>query len=128
MLRRVVPVMLLAVGIAGIGPAAQAAPAQPDFPMVTVGCAYGEGGFDTLRVLPLGSVAFVVDEGGTATGEKLFIVSLDAAVFSDTGELLGEFHKAYGKRKGHGEPISCSGSFEEGPDATVFFDVLVTRR
>ena len=128
MVRRVVLAALLALGIAGSGTAAQAVPDQPDAFIVTVGCADGEGGFETLRVQPHGSIAFVVDETGAATGEKLFLLSIDAAVFSDAGQLLGEFHKTYGKRTGHGEPVSCSGSFEEGPDATVFFDILVTRR
>jgi len=128
MVRRFVLAALLALVLAGTGTAAQAVPVQPDFPIVTVGCADGEGGFDTLNVQPRGSFAFVFDEAGAPTGEKLFILSIDAAVFSDAGQLLGEFHKTYGQRTGHGEPVSCSGSFEESPDATVFFDVLVTRR
>jgi hypothetical protein len=127
MVRRVVLAAFLALGIAGSGSAAQAVPVQPDS-LVTVGCADGAGGFETLSVQPRGSIAVVFDDAGVATGEKLFLLSIDAAAFSDAGQLLGEFHKTYGKRTGHGEPVSCSGSFEEGPDVTVFFDILVTRR
>ncbi|MCH8560083.1 MULTISPECIES: hypothetical protein [unclassified Nesterenkonia] len=129
MVRRGVLATFLAAGIfAGSVTAAQAAPVKPDFPLITVGCPDGEGGYDMLQVKPRGAVAFVFDEAGVATGEKLFIRSIDAALFSDAGQLLWEYNKAYGKRTGHGEPVSCSGSFRKGSDGTVFFDVLVTRR
>lgn len=129
MLRRGVLATFLAAGIlAGSVATAQAAPMKPDFPLVTIGCADGEGGFEMLQVQPRGSIAFVFDETGAATGEKLFLRSIDAALFSDAGQLLWEYNKSYGKRSGHGEPVSCSGSFEKSPDGTVFFDILVTRR
>ncbi|WP_146131140.1 hypothetical protein [Nesterenkonia sandarakina] len=107
---------------------AQAVPMRPDIPLITVGCPDGEGGYEMLQVRRHGAIAFVYDDAGVATGEKLFIRSLDAALFSDSGQLLWEYSKTYGKRTGHGEPVSCSGSFRKGSDGTVFFDVLVTRR
>jgi hypothetical protein len=95
---------------------------------VTVGCPADVGGFEFVDVIPLGSIAFVLDAEGEATGEKYVVHSLDVAAFTDGGDLVFEFHKVYGQRKGHGEPFSCSGSFPVEPGVTAFFDVLVTRR
>ncbi|MGJ9373567.1 hypothetical protein [Nesterenkonia sp. CF4.4] len=107
---------------------AQAMPMRADIPLITIGCADGEGGYEMLNVRRHGAVAFIYDDAGVATGEKLFLRSIDAALFADSGQLLWEYNKTYGKRTGHGEPVSCSGSFRKGTHGTVFFDVLVTRR
>jgi hypothetical protein len=82
----------------------------------------------SVDVIAQGVIAFVLDASGEQTGEKLFVLSLDAAALTEEGTLVGEFHKTCGERRGHGDPIFCSGSFMEQPGVTVFFDVLVTRR
>ena len=103
MVRRGVLAAFLAAGIfAGSVTTAQAAPMKPDFPLITVGCPDGEGGFEMLHVRPHGAVAFVYDDAGVATGEKLFLRSIDAALFSDSGQLLWENNKTYGQRTGPG--------------------------
>jgi len=119
--------MLVALGFVGAGAApAQAVPSVEIKSVITAGCqAQGETFF--VDVIGLGAVAFVLDDSGQPTGEKLFIRSIDAAAFTDAGALVGEFHKTYGLRTGHGDPIFCSGSFVEEPGVTVFFDVLATR-
>ena len=120
MVRRAGLAALLALGLAGVGTAAHAAPDPP----ITIGC--GEGG-DTFQVAPRGSIGFVLDDEGNPTGEKLFLVQIDAAFFLDDGGLVGEYHKTYGNRYGHGERIFCTGSDpEEG--GTIFYELLVTRK
>jgi len=119
--------MVVALGVAGVGSApAQAVPSPQLKPVVTAGCQDERETF-FVDVIAQGAVAFVLDDSGEPTGEKLFLRSIDAAAFTDEGTLVGEFHKTYGKRNGHGDPIFCSGSFVEQPGVTVFFDVLVTR-
>ncbi len=114
----------LTLSLLGLGTAAHAAP-PPDHEVVAVvGCADESG---TVEVLLRGGVGFVLDESGEPTGEKLFPVQVDFAVFSDEGVLLEEFHKTYGNRTGHGDPIFCTGTVDLG-DATGFFDAQVTRR
>ena len=127
-LRRVCASILVALALVGLGSApAQAVPSLEIKPVITAGCEDEQGTF-SVDVIAQGAVAFVLDASGEPTGEKLFTLSIDAAAFTDEGTLVGEFHKTYGQRRGHGEPIFCSGSFVEEPGVTVFFDVLVTRR
>ena len=127
-LRRVCTSVLVALALALLGSTtAQAVPSPEIKPVITVGCQDEQGTFSA-DVIAQGAVAFVLDANGEPTGEKLFVRSIDAAAFNDEGTLLGEFHKTYGQRSGHGDPIFCSGSFVEEPGVTVFFDVLVTRR
>jgi hypothetical protein len=126
--RRVCASVLVALALVGLGsPPAQAVPNLEIKPVITAGCQDEQGTF-SVDVISQGAVAFVLDAGGEPTGEKLFTRSIDAAAFTDEGTLVGEFHKTYGQRRGHGEPIFCSGSFVEEPGVTVFFDVLLTRR
>ena len=116
----------LGVGLAGFATAAEAVPSPERKDVFTVGCPDGEGGFVDVSVIPIGAIAFELDEDGEPTGEKFFLRSIDVAVFSDAGALLFEFHKTWGNRAGHGEPFSCSGSVVEEPGTITFFDVLVT--
>lgn len=118
----------LGVGLSGIAAAAQAAPSAEHQDVFTVGCPDGAGGFVDVDVIPLGAIAFELDEAGEPTGARYVVHSIDVAVFSDGGALLFEFHKTYGKRTGHGEPFTCTGSVVEEPGTITFFDVLVTRR
>lgn len=127
MVRRHAAAALMAGGVLTLGQAPAWAAAGPLEPVITAGCDEAGERF-TVNIVPRGAVAFVVDEEGFRTGEKLFLVSIDAAAFTDAGALVEEFHKTYGNRTGHGEPIFCSGSFVPEPGVTVFFDALVTRR
>ena len=127
-LRRLCTSILVALAFAGlVSTPAQAVPRPEIKPVITAGCEDAQGIF-FVDVIAQGAVAFVLDGSGEPTGEKLFVYSIDAAAFNDAGALVGEFHKTYGQRTGHGEPIFCSGSYVEEPGVTVFFDVLVTRR
>jgi hypothetical protein len=126
-MRRVLVSLVGAVALLGVWAVpAQAFPSPELKSVITVGC-QDESGTFFLEVIPQGAVAFVLADSGEPTGEILFLVSVDAAAFTDEGVLVGEFHKTYGQRTGHGDPIFCSGSFVEEPGVTVFFDVLVTR-
>jgi hypothetical protein len=126
-LRRVCASILVALALVGLGStAAQAVPSLEIKPVVTASCEDEQGEF-SVDVIGQGAIAFVLDASGEPTGEKLFLLSIDAEAFTD-GTSLGEFSKTYGQRRGHGEPISCSGSFVEEPGVTVFFEVVVTRR
>lgn len=120
--------VVLGVALSGIATAAQAVPSAERKDVFTVGCPDGAGGFVDVDVIPLGAIAFELDEAGEPTGAKYFVHAIDVAVFSDAGALLFEFNKTFGKRTGHGEPFSCSGSAVEEPGTITFFDVLVTRR
>ena len=127
-LRRVCISILVALALTWFGSTpAQAVPSPEIKPVITAGCQDEQGTFP-VDVITQGAVAFVLDASGEPTGEKLFVLSIDAAAFTDEGTLVGEFHKTYGERRGHGDPIFCSGSFVEQPGVTVFFDVLLTRR
>lgn len=127
-LRRVCTSIVVALALAWLGSTpAQAVPSTEIKSVITAGCQGGQSTF-SVDVIALGAIAFVLDASGEPTGEKLFVRSIDAAAFNAEGTLLGEFHKTYGQRRGHGEPIFCSGSYVEEPGVTVFFDVLVTRR
>ena len=120
--------VLVGLGTCGVGLApAHAVPSPLIKPVVTAGCQEGDATF-FVDVIAQGAVAFVLDDSGAPTGEKLFLRSIDAAAFTDDGTLVEEFHKTYGNRTGHGDPIFCSGSFAASPGVTVFFDALVTRR
>jgi hypothetical protein len=118
--------MALGIGLVGTATSAQAVPDPDNKFVVTAGCPDGAGGFVFIDVIPSGSKVFVLDEEGEPTGEKLFLRSIDLATFSDAGALLFEFNKTYGNRTGHGEAVSCSGSFVGEPGTRTFFDVLVT--
>jgi hypothetical protein len=118
---------LVVVGLVTLGTASAVAAPGPLGPVITAGC-QDDGDTFVVDVVVRGAVAFVVDDEGTRTGEKLFLRSIDAAAFTDAGVLVEEFHKTYGQRTGHGDPVFCSGSFVEDPGVTVFFDALVTRR
>jgi hypothetical protein len=120
--------IIVALAVSAVGPApAQAVPSPQVKPVITAGC-QDEGGTFFVDVIAQGAIAFVLDSTGAPSGDKLFVLSIDAAAFTEDGTLVGEFHKTYGNRTGHGDPIFCSGSFSEEPGVTVFFDVLVTRR
>ena len=126
--RRVCISILAALALTWFGSTpAQAVPSPEIKPVITAGCQDEQGTF-SVDVIAQGAVAFVLDASGEPTGEKLYVLSLDAAAFTDEGTLLAELHKTYGERHGHGDAIFCSGSFVEEPGVTVFFDVLVTRR
>ena len=129
-LRRVCASILFALALVGLGSTpAQAVPSIEIKPVVTVTCEDEQGGTFSVDVVTTpGAIVFVLDANGEPTGEKLFLLSIDAEAFADDGTSLGEFSKTYGQRRGHGEPISCSGSFVEEPGVTVFFEVVVTRR
>jgi hypothetical protein len=127
-LRGVCASIVVALAFVGFGSsAAQAVPSLEVKPVVTAVCEDAQGEF-SVDVIAQGAVAFVLDASGEPTGEKLFLLSIDATAVDDEGTPLGEFHKTYGPRRGHGEPISCSGSFVEEDGVTVSFDVVVTRR
>jgi hypothetical protein len=127
-LRRACALILVALALVGLGSTpAQAVPSLEIKPVVTASCEDEQGEF-SVDIIPQGAIAFVLDASGEPTGEKLFLLSVDATAVSDDGTALGEFHKTYGQRRGQGEPISCSGSFVEEPGVTVTFVVLVTRR
>jgi hypothetical protein len=129
-LRRVCASILVALALVGLGSTpAQAVPSLEIKPVVTATCEDEQGEF-SVDVIPQGAIAFVLDASGEPTGEKLFVVSIDATAVDEEGTPLGEFHKTYGQRRGHGEPISCSGSFieENGMIVTVSFDLVATRR
>lgn len=120
--------VIVGLGTGGVGLApAHAVPSPLIKPVITAGCQDEEATF-FVDVIAQGAVAFVLDDSGAPTGEKLFLRSIDAAAFTDDGTLVEEFHKTYGNRAGHGDPIFCSGSFVASPGVTVFFDALVTRR
>ena len=126
--RRVCASILVALALVGLGsPPAQAVPSLEIKPVITAGCEDEQGAF-SVDVIAQGAVAFVLDASGEPTGEKLFLLSIDATAVDAEGTVVGEFSKTYGQRQGHGEPIFCSGSFVEEPGVTVFFDVLLTRR
>ena len=128
-LRRVCASILVALALVGLGSTpAQAVPSLEIKPVVTLGCEDEQGGDFSVDVIGQGAIAFVLDASGEPTGEKLFLLSIDATAVTDDGTLVGEFSKTYGQRRGHGEPISCSGSFVEEPGVTISFDALVTRR
>ena len=127
-LRRVCASILVALALVGLGSTtAQAVPSIEVKPVVTLGCEDEQGTF-SVDVIGQGAIAFVLDASGEPTGEKLFLLSIDATAVDDDGTPLGEFSKTYGQRRGQGEPISCSGSFVEEDGVTVSFDALVTRR
>lgn len=119
--------VVLGLSLSAVASGAQAVPNPEKKFTVTAGCQVGEGDPFFVGLLPLGSVAFVLDESGQPTGEKLFILSLDVAGWVG-GTLVYEFHKEYGKRTGHGEQVFCTGSFVPEPGVLAFFDVLATRR
>ena len=98
--------MLVGLGACGVGLApAHTAPSPLIKPVVTAGCQDGDATF-FVDVIAQGAVAFVLDDSGAPTGEKLFLRSIDAAAFTDDGTLVEEFHKTYGNRTGHGDPIT----------------------
>jgi hypothetical protein len=129
-LRRVCASILVALALVGLGSTpAQGVPSPEVMPVITATCEDEQGAdFSVDVVTTPGAIVFVLDASGEPTGEKLFLLSIDAEAFSDDGTLVGEFSKTYGQRRGHGEPISCSGSFVEEDGVTVFFEVVVTRR
>lgn len=112
-----------ALVVGAVGPAT-AAPNPKNKDVVTVFCPDGAGGFVGLDVIATGALGFIVD---APADDKIFLRSLDLAAFDPGGTLVFEFHKTYGKRAGHGEPLSCSGSFSSPDGITTFFDALITR-
>ncbi len=121
--------ILVALALVGLGSApAQAVPSLEVKPVVTAVCKDEQGEF-SVDVIPQGAIGFVLDDAsGEPTGEKLFLVSIDATFTDEEGTVIGGFSKTYGQRRGHGEPISCTASYVEEPGVTVSLDVLVTRR
>ena len=125
-IRNVAAAAVLGLGLMAAGAApANAAPSAQLKGSITAGC-FIDGETVFVDVIPLGAVAFVLDEQGEPTGDKFFLVSLDSAAFTDEGQLVDEFNKTYGQRRGQGERFFCSGSFVPVPGITVFFDALVT--
>jgi hypothetical protein len=97
--------------------------------VVNAGC--NEPGGETFAVdlMPRGAIAFVLDADGERTGEKLHLLSLDVAGFTNPGgQLVLEDHKTWGNRTGQRDRVFCSGSFIPEPGIIVFFDALATRR
>ena len=114
----------LTLSLLGLGTAAHAAPNPFHGSVGMVGCTVG-GDTVTFRVLHRGSVGFVLDESGEPTGEKLFFVVFDSAVFS--GGTLQEFDKVYGNRTGQGDRLFCTGTVDFEGDAIGFYDAVVIR-
>lgn len=125
-MRNVAAATVLGLGLFAAGAApAIAAPSAQLKGNITAGCEI-EGQTAFVDLLAQGAVAFVLDAEGNRTGDKFFLVSVDSAAFNDEGELVDEVNRTYGKRRGHGEPFFCAGSFVPEPGITVFFDAQMT--
>ena len=114
---------VVTLGLAAADPIAAA-----DKLVVTAGCNEPGGETFEVQLAPRGSIAFVLDAGGVRTGEKLHLVSLDLAGYTNPGgELVFEQHMTWGNRSGQPGRIFCSGSFIPEPGIIVFFDALAAR-
>jgi hypothetical protein len=97
--------------------------------VITAGCNEPGGETFSVDVVPRGATVFVLDAEGARTGEKLQLLSLDLAGFTDPGgQLVFEDSMTWGNRTGQPDRIFCSGSFIPEPGIIVFFDALATRR
>ena len=121
--------LVVGVGLGAASPGAAEGPPLDKKLVVTAGC--NEPGEEPFLVdlMPLGATAFVLDANGVRTGEKLHLLTLDLAGFTNPGgQLVFEQHMTWGNRSGQTDVIFCSGSFDAGGGILVFFDALATRR
>ena len=127
-LRRIILIAGFAVAVA-VSTAAPAAADPADQLVITAGCNEPGGETFFVEVTPRGSTAFVIGPEGERTGEKLHLLAIDLAGFTNPGgQLVFEQHMTWGNRTGQTDVISCSGTFFPEEGIIAFFDALATRR